>query len=392
MDVSDQAGTRPQILVVDDREENVLLLQQLLNAKGYDVYGASSGEAALKAVLQSPPDAVLLDLVLPEMSGYEVCRRLKQNVKTQHIPVVIITGTAEREANIRALDAGADDFLIKPLDSVLLEARIRNSLNAKALHDQILRYQRLLEESNAQLELRIHERTTQLERTQQVAVFSLAKLAECRDTDTGEHLNRMRLYARELALELATWPQFREVIDAQFIDNLYQSSPLHDIGKVGIPDRILLKPGKLTPFEFEIMKTHAALGGDTLKAAEAEAGEHSFLAMGRDIAYFHHERWDGTGYPTRLGGAGIPLPARVVALGDVYDALTTKRPYKAAFPHEHARSLIIEARGSHLDPDIVDAFLARERRFIEIQRSLDDSDKLSRLEVMVRKLDSASQK
>ncbi len=218
-------------------------------------------------------------------------------------------------------------------------------------------------------------------------MFSLAKLAESRDNETGAHLERIRLYARELALELKQHSQYAPVITNDFVKVLFQSSPLHDIGKVGIPDQILLKPGKLTSDEFEIMKSHTIIGGDTLCAADLEAGQNSFLAMGRDIAYYHHEKWNGQGYPFGLAGEEIPLPARIVAVADVYDALTTRRPYKNAFPHEKSRAIILEGEGSHFDPDLVQAFLAREDRFTEIHDSFGESESLAPLQKILQELE-----
>lgn len=356
------------ILVVDDLPENVQVLSGFLVPLGYRVCASFSGEEALSRVQECPPDIILLDLVMPGMSGFEVCRRLKRSPETRHIPVIIITGLSDKEANVKAVEAGADDFLIKPFDRVLLEARIRSSLKSKVLQDRVLKYQR-------ELEQRVKERTRQVELTQQVAVFSLAKLAESRDTETGEHLDRMRTYAREIALELLTRDDFRGVIDEAFVEQLYLSSPLHDIGKVGIPDKILLKPGKLTPEEFDIMKTHSLIGGDTLRAADIEAGQDSFLAMGRDIAYYHHERWDGTGYPFGLEKEEIALPARIVALADVYDALSSRRPYKEAFSHEKSKGIIVEGRGKQFDARIVDAFLAREKAFQEVRCRIGGDDR-----------------
>lgn len=348
------------ILVVDDMPENAAVLTRFLSPLGYNVEAVNDGETALVFVNKHPPDIILLDLAMPGMDGFEVCQHLKQSPDTRHIPIIIITGLTDREANIHAIEAGADDFLIKPFDRVLLEARIKNSLKTKILQDQLLEYQHELEE-------RVQQRTQQVERTQQVAVFSLAKLAESRDTDTGDHLDRIREYTRELCLEVSSLPEYTHFVDAAFIRQIYQSSPLHDIGKVGIPDQILLKPGKLTPDEFDLMKTHTLIGGDTLRAADLEAGQDSFLAMGRDIAYYHHEKWDGSGYPYGLTGDGIPLAARIVALADVYDALATRRPYKEPMDHATSKAIILEGRGKHFDPMVVDAFLTREERFCEIR-------------------------
>ena len=355
--IQDYSPVGKQVLVVDDLPENTRLLRSFLTPLGYEVHMADNGHDALDFVRVSPPDAILLDLMMPVMDGFEVCTRLKEAPATRHIPVIIITGVSDREANIRALEAGADDFLTKPFDRVLLQVRIAAVVKSKLMQDTLLEYQR-------SLELRVKERTRQIEMTQEVAVFSLAKLAESRDTETGDHLDRIRAYSRELASELLARHHCPEVVDEAFIEGLYMSSPLHDIGKVGIPDCILLKPGKLTPDEFEIMKTHSSIGGDTLRAADLEAGQGSFLAMGRDIAYYHHEKWDGTGYPFGLEGESIPLAARIVALADVYDALSSKRPYKEPMSHEQAKGIVLEGRGKHFDPRIVDAFQARESQFI----------------------------
>jgi putative two-component system response regulator len=381
----------PHVLVVDDLRENSDLLRAFLTPKGFAVTAAYSGGEALDAVKNDPPDVILLDLVMPDMNGFEVCRRVKEDPHTRHIPVIVITGLAERDANVESIEAGADDFLLKPFDAVLLEARIRACLRTKMLQDQIMSYQDQLVESNHSLELCVRERTAQLVRTQQVTVFSLAKLAESRDTETGEHLERMRCYAREVALHLREKRCFPELSSDSFVDALYQSSPLHDIGKVGIPDRILLKPGKLSREEFTIMKSHTLIGGDTLRAADIEAGQESFLAMGRDIAYFHHERWDGTGYPMGLKGHQIPLAARIVAVGDVYDALTSKRPYKKAFSHEESRQIILEGRGTHFDPVIVDAFAACESNITVVRERFQDSGGLPPLVSVVNSLERAAE-
>lgn len=376
----------PTILVVDDMPENLELYRRLLTPRGYVVAAANSGEQALTMVESAPPDVILLDLIMPGMDGFEVCERLKRNLSTRHIPIIMVTGVADHDANIRALEAGVDDFLTRPIDPVLLEARIRSSVKSKAMQDQILRYQKRLEDDKQILEERVRERTAEVERTQQATVFGLARLAESRDPETGEHLERMRRYVREIAIEMATWPKYDRIIDSGFVETLYYSSPLHDIGKVGIPDAILLKPGKLSPEEFDIMKTHALIGGDTLKDADEEAGGNSFLEMGRDIAYHHHEKWDGSGYPHGLLGPDIPLCARIVALGDAYDAMTTKRPYKEPFSHEKTRQLILEGAGKHFDPEVVKAFLKREQKFIRIQKELGDRGKLTHLEQVMQQV------
>lgn len=368
------------ILVVDDLPENSVVLQSFLSPMGYLIESASDGETALRMVAENPPDVILLDLMMPGMDGFEVCRRLKQDPDTHHIPVIIVTGMSDRDSNVRAVEAGADDFLIKPFDRILLEARIKSSAKGKLLHDQLIHYKQ-------ELERKVEERTEQVVLTQQVTVFSLAKLAESRDNETGDHLERMRSYARILSEEFAAMEKYQGKLHDNFVDEIYQSTPLHDIGKVGIPDRILLKPGRLTVEEFAIMKHHSQIGGDTLKAADEEAGRDSFLAMGRDIAYYHHEKWDGSGYPYGLSGTDIPLAARITALADVYDALSSKRPYKEPFSHEKSKAIILEGKGSHFDPDVVDAFLAREEQFLDIRHSFQGDGELAPIQALANSLE-----
>lgn len=382
----DHQHSLPTILVVDDMPENLELYRRMLTPRGYLVLSANGGLEAIDIVAATPPDVILLDLLMPGMDGFEVCERLKRNLATRHIPVIMITGVADHDSNIRALETGVDDFITRPLDPVLLEARIRSSVKAKAMQDQILRYQKRLEDDKQILEQRVHERTAEVERTQQATVFSLARLAESRDPETGEHLERMRRYVRELAIEMATWAKYDQIIDSGFVETLYYSSPLHDIGKVGVPDAILLKPGKLSPEEFDIMKTHALIGGDTLRDANEETGGNLFLEMGRDIAYYHHEKFDGSGYPHGLLGPDIPLAARIVALGDAYDAMTTKRPYKEPFSHEKTRQIILDAAGQHFDPEVVEAFLNREQKFIKIQKELGDHGSMTHLERVMQQV------
>lgn len=373
----------PTILVVDDLPENARLLRDFLEPKGYRVIAAIGGQEALARLDHEVPDAILLDLVMPDMDGLTLCARIRENASWRHIPIIFLTGRSERDLNVQALELGAQDFVSKPFDPILLHARIRNVLRAKYLQDQLIEYQHELETINERLEVAVRDRTEQVERIQQVTVFSLAKLAESRDTETGDHLERMRSYTRELALELRREGPYRNLITDGFIESLYRSSPLHDIGKVGIPDSILLKPGKLTPHEFDVMKSHTLIGGDTLRAAEREAGGDLFLAMGRDIAYFHHEKWDGSGYPHGVSEDTIPLSARIAAVADVYDALSSKRPYKDAFSHEKSVHIITEGRGTHFDPAVHDAFLRCEERVVSIRSHFQSTGKLSPLEEKV---------
>ncbi len=368
------------VLIVDDLIENTQVLKGFIRPLGFDVMTAQSGEEALEKIEEQPPDIILLDLMMPGMSGFDVCERLKENPETRHIPVIIVTGLSDPDANVRAIKAGADDFLIKPFDRVLLEARVRASFKTKRLQDEILQHRR-------ELEVRVRERTRQVELTREVALFSLARLAESRDAETGDHLERIRCYVRILAEEMRSWGRFSEMASDRFVEEIYLSSPLHDIGKVGIPDRILLKPGPLTDAEFAIMKTHSLIGGDALRDADYEAGQNSFLAMGRDIAYYHHERWDGKGYPNGIKGKDIPIAARIVTLADVYDALTSKRPYKEAFSHERARDIIVNGAQKQFDSDVVEAFLRQEKEFIQVHNAFQNTGETSLLQHLSEAVD-----
>lgn len=369
-----------RVLVVDDTIEMCKLIKRFLDPHGAKVQFAHTGKDALSLIAKQPPDVAIIDMVMPGMNGIDLCEKLKNDYRDHFIPVVMISGQADDDAVIQAIEAGAADFLPKPVQSGYLLARIRNSLHVKRLHDEVVSYKSALED-------RVAERTRQLVKTQHVTAFSLARLSESRDTETGAHLERIRLYVRILAETMKAHPDFAPVIDDAYVDNLYFSSPLHDIGKVGIPDEILLKPGKLTEEEFEIMKWHTRIGGDTLEEADREAGESAFLEMAKVIAYAHHEKWDGSGYPEGLKEEAIPLSARIVALADVYDALSSKRPYKEAMDHDTVKDILLKGNGNHFDPRIIDAFLKAEDRFVEIRQThYDDDDGVPKLQRLIENL------
>lgn len=384
-------AVQPRILAIDDEPQNLILLRRLLEPKGFEVIPAQNGAEALEQIAIAQPDVILLDIVLPDMNGLDLCEQAKQAEETRHVPIIVISGARDQAINIRAFEAGADEFIQKPFDALLLETRIRGCLRTKTLQDQLIQYQHQLETHNEDLEKLIRQRTNQLERTQHATVFALARLAESRDPETGQHIERIRRYAELLSHEMAKSASEAEEIDSTFINTVFHACPLHDIGKVGIPDRILLKPGKLNEAEFDIMKDHSTLGGETLDAALAEAGDNALLAMGRDIAYYHHERWDGTGYPKGLSEDAIPLAARIVALADTYDALVSKRPYKEPFSHQKACSIILEGRGNHYDPQVVEAFEGCADEFSNIHRSLQDTGKPTRLQQIIERLEQREQ-
>ena len=355
------------VLVIDDTPENLSVMNLLLRDL-YSVRVANSGERGLRlATTGAPPDLILLDIMMPGMDGYEVCRRLKDDHAFRAIPVIFLTAKSDPDDERRGLELGAVDYITKPISPAIVLARVRTHLALKASAD-------FLRDKNDYLETEIGKRTSEINAIQEVTILAMASLAETRDSDTGNHIRRTQFYVRELAEKLQDHPRFSHFLSAQNIAMLYKSAPLHDIGKVGIPDRILLKPGRYDAAEFEVMKRHSALGRDAIEFAEKSLGTKvEFLSMAKEIAYCHHEKWDGSGYPRGLAGDDIPIPARLMALADVYDSLISRRVYKEGMPHEEATAVIVEGRGTHFDPDIVDAFLAIRDRFQEIARQYADS-------------------
>ena len=359
------------VLLVDDAPDNLALMTGLLRPH-YRLRAATSGEKALEIARGAhPPDLILLDVMMPGLSGYEVCAALKADEATRRIPVIFLTAMTGAEDEARGLDLGGADYITKPISPPIVLARVRTQLENKAAAD-------FLRDQNAYLEQEVERRTRQVTAIQDVTILSMASLAETRDSDTGNHIRRTQHYVLALAEQLRGHPRFRDFLTPQNIDMLFKSAPLHDIGKVGIPDHILLKPGRFEPHEFEIMKTHTTLGRDALEKAERALGSDvGFLAIAREIAYSHQEKWDGSGYPQGLAGEAIPIPARLMAVADVYDALISHRVYKGAMSHDEAARVIAEGRGSHFDPDVADAFLAIESGFRQIARRYADGDEPS---------------
>ena len=359
---------KPTILVVDDTPDNLTLVSNLLK-KDYRVRVAISGEKALKiAFSEAPPDLILLDVMMPVMDGYEVCQQLRNNHATSHIPIIFLTAKSEVEDERKGLSLGASDYITKPISPPILEARVRTHLLAKAYAD-------FLTDKTTYLENEVARRTQEISAIQDVTIQAMASLAETRDSDTGNHIRRTQFYVKALANKLKNHVRFQSVLSDNMIDMIFKSAPLHDIGKVGIPDRILLKPGRFDPAEFEIMKTHTTLGRDAIQAAENSLGlKVDFLSLAKEIAYGHQEKWDGSGYPLGLVGEAIPVSARVMAVADVYDALISRRVYKDSMPHDKAVAIIDEAKGKHFDPDIVDAFLSIQDEIKAIAGRYADSD------------------
>ena len=348
-----------RVLVVDDTPDNIYVLREILRAE-YTVLAASSGPEALEVAVTGRPDCILLDVLMPGMDGYEVCRRLKAMDATRSIPVLFVTTLAAEQDETRGLELGAADYITKPVRPPVVLARVRNHLRLKAYQDS--------------LEQEVRRRTREVVRTQDVAILSLAALAESRDNELGGHFRRTQRVGRLLAQHMAPMPDYADFFRYTPIDILYKSIPLHDVGKVAIPDHILLKPGRLTPEEFEIMKLHAVHGRDILERADKRLGYDSFLHTARDIAYGHHEKWDGSGYPQGLAGEAIPVSGRIMAVVDVYDALISQRVYKSPMPHREAVAVIEQGGGAHFDPRIVAVFLEHRERIREISLAHADCD------------------
>lgn len=356
------------ILVVDDTPDNLVLMNDLLKSD-YKVKVANGGAKALKiAESDSPPDLILLDITMPDIDGYEVCRRLKHNPKTLNIPVIFLTAKAGVEDEKKGLELGAVDYITKPISPPIVMARVKNHLALKTMAD-------FLRDKNDFLELEVAKRTREVVAIQDVTILAMTSMAETRDSETGNHIRRTQFYVKALAEKLRDHPRFDWFLTDINIDTLFKSAPLHDIGKVGIPDRILLKPGRFEPHEFEIMKTHTTLGYEAMVNAENALGTRvEFLSVAKSIALSHQEKWDGSGYPQGLSGDDIPIPARLMAVADVYDALISRRVYKEGMAHEKAVLIMIEGRGTHFDADMLDAFLEIQEQFRAIAERFVDSD------------------
>ena len=327
-----------RILIVDDEPVSLEVLKFALAEAGHEVDCAADGQEALRVLAKGDYQLIISDWEMPNLNGLGLCRAIRGRQLGSYVYIILLTARNGSASIVEGLAAGADDFISKPFDPDELMARVR-----------------------------VAERIVSLE-TRDMTIFALAKLAESRDSETGEHLERVQNYSRLLADHLLRTGQYPEEINPSFVKLIYETSPLHDIGKVAIPDCVLLKPGRLSDEEFDIMKTHTTMGAQTLEAAARRYPRAAYLRMAREIAESHHEKWNGTGYPKGLAGDQIPLSGRIVAVADVYDALVSKRVYKGAFTHLTARSIILEGKGNHFDPVLVEAFLAVEKQFIEVHQ------------------------
>jgi putative two-component system response regulator len=337
------------ILVVDDTIENLSLLSCMLKGCGYLVRPVPNGRLALQAARNQKPDLILLDITMPEMDGYEVCRHLKQDSQLREIPVLFISALFQTSEKVKAFEVGGVDYIIKPFQFEEVKARVETHLKLHRLQ--------------MSLKDQVEEQVKEITELQMGMIFGLAKLAELRDNDTGKHLERIQILCKFFAEELHKHPKFNKHVDEAYCKWIFHASPLHDIGKVGIADNILLKPGKLTPEEFEIMKTHTTIGFQTLIEVQHRFPNNEFLKMGIKIARSHHEKWDGQGYPDGLMGDNIPLCARIMAIVDVYDAVRSKRVYKPPVSHQKTCDIIQQSSGTHFDPALIEIFTELQNKF-----------------------------
>jgi putative two-component system response regulator len=361
------APARGNILVVDDTPANLTLLAKMLGDRGYRVRPVPSGSLALKAAASDPPDLVLLDISMPEMDGFEVCRRLKEDPRLKEVPIIFISALTETEGKVKAFHRGGVDYITKPFQIEEVEARVETHLRLRSAQAELARYNRYLEQL-------VDEKVKEISESQLATIFAMVKLAESRDDETGTHIWRVREYCLALANALRDQQAFAPVLTDPFVRDLYNAAPLHDIGKVGISDLILLKPDRHTAEEFEIMKTHTTLGARTLQGVGERYPRNSFVTMGVQVAHSHHERWDGSGYPAGLAADAIPLAAQIMSIADIYDALRTPRRYKPAFEHAASVKIITEGDGrtkpSHFDARILPVFAEVAQEFRNIYERL----------------------
>lgn len=354
------------VLIVDDTKFNVKILEDTLS-NYYKLSVAMDGKSALKFMEEVVPDIILLDIMMPEMDGFEVFSKIKEDNRLKYIPVIFLSAVSDINSKAKAFEMGAVDYITKPFEVLEVKARVQTHLSLQLA-------QKELAMQNEILNIKVEERTREIALTQEVTLETIANLAEYRDPETGGHINRTKGYIQLLAERLKEHPKYKDIINDTLIRSYYKASPLHDIGKIGIRDEVLLKPGKLTPSEFEEMKQHTIIGYETLKMAANQLGDNSFLEDAMEFALHHHEKWDGTGYPDGLKGEEISISCRLMAIADVYDALISKRIYKQAFSHNKSVSIILEGNGTHFDPDLIEIFKEVNGEFRKIAIQFADSE------------------
>ena len=351
---------KPTILIVDDEINNIELQKAYLEPYNYKVLTASNGEEALKTVSRNNIDLILLDVMMPGKNGFTVTKHLKSNEETRVIPVILVTALTEKAERVKGIKAGCDDFISKPVDSSELLARVRSLLKVKAYNDHLRNYEQELETEVAKRTRELNAALVMLEETALETIHRLAAAAECRDQYTGSHILRMSRYAEAIARKMG--------LDSGFVKALLYAASMHDIGKIGIPDKILMKPGKLDTKEWAIMQQHSVIGAKILNGSKQD-----YMKLAEEIALTHHEKWDGTGYPQGLRGEHIPISGRIVAVADVFDALISERPYKPSLSTRESFTIIKNERGTHFDPDIIDAFIGIKQEILSIVEQYKDS-------------------
>ena len=354
---------RHNILIVDDNPENLHLLANALLSEGYLVRAAPNGEMAITMAMNETPDLVIMDINMPDMDGYQACDRLKAEPTLKSVPIIFLSAMQDTDAKVLAFNHGGVDYATKPFIFEELLARV-------STHIELHQLQQDLELRNESLNQTIFSQQQEISAAQLSTIVALAKLAESRDDDTGLHIDRVGSFSRRLAQAAQNHSNRNAELNDHYVEMIYHASALHDIGKVGIADAILQKPGKLNSDEFDIMKTHPTIGFLTLESIVKSYPNNQMVGMGSDIAKSHHEKWNGTGYPEGLSGEAIPLSARIVAIADVYDALRSKRPYKTPFSHQQAVDIILEGRGVHFDPELIMLFENIHHEFDQIWHSL----------------------
>lgn len=360
-----RVDSKTTVMIIDDTPANLEVLEEILSQQGYRVAAFPRGEMALRAAAKSHPDLILLDIMMPGMDGFQVCSQLKANETLQDVPIIFISALDDTANKVKAFTHGGIDYVTKPFQEEEVIARVKTHLSLRHMQLQLQRHSNHLEEL-------VREKIKEISNSQMATLVAISNLAEFRDKYTGQHIERTRTFCQLLSKQLQQSPRYAKSIDDRFIDNIYHAATLHDIGKIGIPDSILLKQGKLTYDEFEIMKSHTIIGNATLHKVKEMYPKNAFINMGLAMTRSHHEKWNGSGYPDGLAGEDIPLSARIMALVDVYDALRSLRPYKEPFTHEQSIEIILKDTGQHFDSAIVDAFMAIEPSFSAIFNQMND--------------------
>lgn len=350
---------KQSIIVVDDNMQNIKIAMSILSDLDCELIYATNGKQALERIRANKPDLILLDIMMPELDGIETCQVLKTDKDLSKIPIIFLTAKSDQEDIIKGFEVGALDYILKPFNSEELIARVKT-------HLKLYSYEKSLERQ-------IRLRTIEIKTLQSLIIQAMGTMAEYRDNETGGHISRTQHYVKELAICMkTTYSEKYPILTDEYIDLLFESAPLHDVGKVAIRDNILLKPAKLEDHEFEQMKKHTQYGYDVISDIEKKMGESSFLTIAKEVAGYHHEKWDGSGYHEGLKGEEIPLSARIMAVADVYDALISKRVYKDSMSHQQAMGIIEGGSGNHFDPTIVECFLKIEETIKEIAEKFKD--------------------